>query len=1050
MRRLSQLALVLFLFGTSPLDAQYFGKNKVQYHEFDWSFLQSPHFDIYFYQGGQFLAEFASRVSEKAYEQISKYLNWDLRKRVSIIIYNSHNDFQQTNVTYEYMPEGVGGVTELFKNRVVVPFEGSYEQFRHVIHHELVHAMINDMIYGGSAQSLIQNRIRLRIPLWMNEGLAEYLSMDWDTQADMIMRDVAVHDRIPEIRELSYYMAYKGGQSVWRFIAEKYGWEKIGEILGQAKLHQDVTRAFQKSLGMDFKDLSEQWKKHLKKEYWPDVAGRDELEDFAYRITDHEELKNYMNISPSLSPDGSKIAIISDRSGYSDVYLLSAIDGKEIKRIVKGNRTPEFEELKLLQPGITWSPDSKKIALAAKAGEFDALYVVDVEKGRLKKLGLELGFDGIFTAAWSPDGERIAFVGDKDHASDIYVFSLKTKSTENLTNDIFSDSEPSWSPDGRYIAFVSDRGAHTEGPDDFSMFDHDYGRTDIYILDSQTGDIVPVTETPYNENYPVWSHTTNALAYTSDRNGVWNLYIHDLDGDEAKAISNVLTGIVQISWSTDDQKMIFSGYSDGGYDIYSLSNPLQLSEREVAPSNFALKKKEGGDEGLASPVPGEVSEPLVLEHDASIYSRYIFAPEYAHYNQELMDTTGDVTAEPLSAEVYKNPDGTYRTHPYQTRFTLDLVSGQAGFSNVFGYRGTTLFAFSDILGDHRLYLGTELVVDLQSSDYFFLYEYLKQRNDYSFSLFHMADFFRPSYTHSVRLRHYSLDFSTARPFDRFQRMEFGLTHHFINHRVFRQVGYNEYVVIDSLDQTLQLPTYRIGWIYDNSIWGFTGPGDGWRANVQYLQSLGLYGNRVNFGTILLDGRRYFRLSQLYSFALRVTTGYSFGKHAQKFFLGGVNNWILGIGETDGERDMDRFNYDQLDIFDPADPDYLKNLYFSIFVLPVRGSRFIDRVGTKMFLANLEFRFPFINYLALGFPLRLILGNIGGVLFFDVGTAWDSPYLDVVPFRGQDVFRDPIIGYGIGLRLNLGYTILRLDTAWDLMQGAKSSRPQYYLSLGTDL
>jgi hypothetical protein len=187
------------------------------------------------------------------------------------------------------MPEGVGGVTELFKNRVVLPFEGSYEQLRHVIHHELVHAMINDMIYGGSVQSLISNRIKVRIPLWMNEGLAEYLSMEWDTQADMIMRDISVHDHIPQIRNLDYYLAYKGGQSVWRFIAEKYGKEKIGEIFWQVKRKQDLERGLKSALGMDFEDLSKQWEKYLKKEYWPDVAGREELEDIAHRITDHDE-----------------------------------------------------------------------------------------------------------------------------------------------------------------------------------------------------------------------------------------------------------------------------------------------------------------------------------------------------------------------------------------------------------------------------------------------------------------------------------------------------------------------------------------------------------------------------------------------------------------------------------------------------------------------------------------------------------------------------------------------------------------------------------------
>ena len=154
---------------------QSFGKNKVQYRDFDWSYIQTPNFDIYFYGDNQDLAEFTSRVSEEAYKQISTHLAWDLKNRVSILVYNSHNEFQQTNVVGVYMSEGIGGVTELFKNRVVFPFDGDFEQFRHVIHHELVHAMLNDMVYGGTAQNMVASRTRVRIPLWANEGLAEFL-----------------------------------------------------------------------------------------------------------------------------------------------------------------------------------------------------------------------------------------------------------------------------------------------------------------------------------------------------------------------------------------------------------------------------------------------------------------------------------------------------------------------------------------------------------------------------------------------------------------------------------------------------------------------------------------------------------------------------------------------------------------------------------------------------------------------------------------------------------------------------------------------------------
>ena len=83
--------------------AQSFGQNKVQYKDFDWNYIQTSHFDIYYYDDQQDLAEFVADVAEESYEQISIHLRWNLKNRVSIMVYNSHNEFQQTNVVGTYM-----------------------------------------------------------------------------------------------------------------------------------------------------------------------------------------------------------------------------------------------------------------------------------------------------------------------------------------------------------------------------------------------------------------------------------------------------------------------------------------------------------------------------------------------------------------------------------------------------------------------------------------------------------------------------------------------------------------------------------------------------------------------------------------------------------------------------------------------------------------------------------------------------------------------------------------------------------------------------------
>ncbi len=1024
-----KIIFILFLIAEG-LFAQSFGQNKVQYKEFDWSLISSPNFDVYYYGEDTQLAEFTAEVSEEAHEQISKHLRWTLKKRVSIIVYYSHNDFQQTNVIWQYMREGIGGVTELFKNRVVLPFEGDYEQFRHVIHHELVHAILNDMIYDGNIQSVITGRVKLRIPLWANEGLAEYLSMNWDTKADMTLRDLSINERMPTVKELESYMAYKGGQSIWRFIAEKYGREKIGEIITAMKMTQNAEKGIERALGMDYEDLTKQWHKYLKKEYWPDVIGRDEIEDIAKRLTDHKKEKNYYNISPAVSPDGSKIAVLSDRSGYFDIYVLDAIDGKEIRRLVKGNRSVDFEELKLLQPGISWSPDSKRIVIAAKAGKSDALYLINVKTRKKEKFTFNL--DGIFSAAWSPDGDQLAFIGTKDGASDVYVYNIDEEKLTALTSDIYSDSEPSWNNDGSVLVFVSDRNGDIAGlqPPEV-IIEHDFSQKDIYAIDLSSGNISRITDTDHNEDYPIWSHTEkNTLFYVSDDGGVWNIYRYKPDSDPV-ALTNILTGAFQLSLTENDDYLVFAGYADMGWDVYSMSHPLEKDAMEVPPTRYIMNQDNLSEE-LIDLRRHKRSQWSTGRSTGRDYQGWIFAREYDHFNQP-METPEDASAD-FVKDTTDLTDESYVPKAYKTRFTLDLVNGYASFNNVFGAQGMTMFAFSDILGDHQIYFGTEMVIDLKRSDYFFSYAYLTRPTDYYFSISHIAnEYFLGydinGYQHRGLLRNFSLMSYLSHPFSRFMRVEGGLSYHYFSFSEWQEVNYYEFEEVSNEDFSVVLPV--TSWVYDNTVYGYTGPIDGFRQNTTLVVSPGWGSKKMDFKTLKMDFRKYYKIGRYSSLAGRLTLGTSRGANKQKFYLGGLQNWIYGTGETDGVKDNSHFRNDLLD----GEND-LEDVFFSEFVVPVRGRRYMEQVGSNVALANFEFRFPFL--LALGVPEKFIISNLGAHLFFDIGTAWD---------KGSE-FEESIAGFGWGMKINMGYFLLRIDSAWDINESGYS-KPQYYFSLGTD-
>ena len=676
--------------------------------------------------------------------------------------------------------------------------------------------------------------------------------------------------------------------------------------------------------------------------------------------------------------------------------------------------------------------------------------MIDVEKPRNReKLTFEL--DGIFSAAWSPNGQQIAFVGNKANASDIYLYDLKYKTLINLTNDIYSDSEPVWSSDGTNIAYVSSRNKNENNlaGHDLLIFEITYFQTDIFTFDISNNSLQRITDTEANENYPVWANTGNVLFYTSDESGISNLYRHDMDNDEVEPLTNILTGLFQISLSDNDDVMVFAGYSDNGWDIFRLANPIDMNVIEINPTQF-IKNRKSGDELLVDFRRNKSTGINTNRTSGRDYSNYIFAPEYKNYNQNTNVSEPD-SGMFVVADSLISADGDYIPQPYKTRLTMDMVLGYASYSSFFGAQGMTQFAFSDVLGDHQISLGTELVISLDRSDYYFTYAYLKNRADYYFSIFHQADLYNYGYGNYYRLRYYGTQGLISYPFNRFNRFDAGLTYNKIEYGLFQQsliTGQYSETAQDAAAVMMLTSSY----IFDNTIYGYTGPIDGVRHNTTLSISPGLGASKLKYQTIKFDIRKYYMFSRFTSLAGRITFGKSFGPNPQKFILGGLQNWIGGRGETFGHKDNSQFRSQPIDT---SNTSMLIDVYLSDFVFPMRGYRFFERTGSNVALMNLEFRFPFL--FAFGIPNKFVFSNFGSYLFLDVGAAWDNldEFDETNNMRQKygdyslpDGITPVIAGFGVGVKINLGYFLLRIDTAWDV-NPTGYSKPQYYFSIGTD-
>lgn len=982
------LAVTMVLLVVGEARAQSFGKNKIQYTQFHWRVASSRNFEVYFYAGEDTLATIVLDLAEKAAVKLSDDLGHRLHKKVPIVIYESHYDFEQTNVITELIEEGVGGFTEVFKNRVVIPFSGSYEELRHVVVHELTHAFMFDMMYTGIFDSILNAQYLYQIPLWFSEGLAEYESSGWDETADMVMRDAAVSGYAVHLDMLGGgYLVYKQGQSAVDFLVKRYGREKLRDIVLSLKMNRNLESAFQKALGMGERKFSETWMQALRKQYWPDVAVRDNPEKFGRRITDHTADGSFLNLSPAVSPKGDRLVFLSDRAGDMDILLASAIDGRILRRLVRGEKSMRFEVIPSFRSALTWSPDEKKIAFVAKSGKGDVLYLLDVHRARVSKR-FRLKLNGASYPNWSPDGERIVFTGLMEGKADLYLLNVETGALERLTDDLYDDIEASWSPDGKLIAFASDRCL----PFSLSQVTQKggVGTYAIYTIDPVTREIRKAVDTRGNDRGPTWSPDGSEIIFTSSPDGVSNLFAFNFEDSSLVQLTDVLGGVFSPSWSRSD-RLAFSLFSDAGWDIYVAKEPMSLK----AVMEDLIRE-------------GEVL-PVIARPDTSKISSRVSA---AGISPGLLPSALVATVSPLdslaaradsllsgsdsSATLVPGAVGVARAKPYRVKFSPDWVTGGFQYTSAYGFGGSTEISLSDFLGNHRIYVASDFFSSVDETNILGIYYYLPKRLDLGVGAFHYKNYYYSSTTtlgeefseeRYFSDRNYGFLLLASYPFGKFHRAELDFTHLTVERQFYEYDPYTgNFYATESGTKRVFSP--GITFVGDTVQWGMFGPAAGSRWAIAHSRTFKVSDESMDFQTTWADLRKYFRVARGYTFAFRLVGAMSEGRDAQRFFAGGSYT--------------------------------------------LRGYEDFQFMGTRTVFLNSEFRFPFIERVGFVWPLPVGLTNIEGILFFDIGTAWSDdqrfrPFTKTGGFRMNPQYGGASLGTGI--RTNISFIIIKLDFAW---------------------
>jgi Tol biopolymer transport system component len=297
------------------------------------------------------------------------------------------------------------------------------------------------------------------------------------------------------------------------------------------------------------------------------------------------------DVSPSWSPDGSRIAFISDRSGSVQVYVMNA-DGSAETRLSESWTT---QVSRTSRPA--WSPDSSKVAVSDYRNGKWEIYAMNAdgsEETRLTQTGSNIESPADYAPpSWSPDGSKIAFTAAPDRhltgnleyseagwlVTEIAVMNADGTGKERLTTNRTPDFSPAWSPEGSKIAFVSEHG----------------GGIGTYVINPDgTGEARLAND--WDIDGPIWSPDGSKLAYIGGPNGGTEIFVMNADGTGEIRVaqrSDRIDG--PLSWSPDGSKIAFSGWIGGDQSWIFVANAdgsgvgrlSQMKAVDTAPTTWS-------------------------------------------------------------------------------------------------------------------------------------------------------------------------------------------------------------------------------------------------------------------------------------------------------------------------------------------------------------------------------------------------------------------------------------------------------------------------------
>lgn len=1075
------LLLLLLMACTHLVHAQFyngsqlsFGKNRVQYKDFLWTYYSFDKFDTYFYRNGQELARYTARYAQEHIGEIELKLESSLDDKIQFIIFNNLSDLKQSNIGLMQDEQyNTGGITYIIGKKVFLYFDGSHTNFEQQIRAGISSIIFKQMMFGQRLGSQIKNNTLYTMPSWYEDGLIAWLSEGWNTDIDSRVRDGILSGRYDKFNHLTGSDAVDAGHSLWKFVADRYGNAAVPEVVHMTKVTRSVENGFLYVIGLSFNNLIMEWKKYYMEKYSLDESGR-----YLPGATVQKKIRdNVVYDRPVINPLGGSIAYVTNDMGRYKIYVQDLQGGKK-KCIWRGGYKLD-EKTDYSYPLLDWHPAGNILAfIVERKGEI-YLYFYSADSRKTSHMIL-YNFETVLDFSYTPDGMKLLMSAVQKGQSDIFLFNIASGSHEQITDDVYDDLQPRFIDRGRMIVFSSNRVSDTlplpsaEMPEviplNYDLFAYDY---------MEKGRILRrVTSTRFaNERFPA-EYSPGYFTYLSDENGIFNRYVARFDSaiiavdtaihyryfTRSVPVTNYSRNILWQDVNSRAMQLAEVVYDDHSHKIFledfGTGPPLAETLEKTAFMSLLEQVPQPGQALPGQPAPEEKKAARqrffnVYEGD-TLGDKMIDIDNYVFERQAFVDLGGE--KQPVwTLEADSTPGFTVpKKLNYRVEYSMNEFVTQVDFNFInmtyqpFAGGGSPIFlnpgfnalfkvGMTDLLEDYRIVGGVRLNINLINNEYIFSYSNLKRRLDKEVVL-HRVTVENVTGYDIIRNHSHEAYYILKWPFSPVLAVRGTATYR------------NDATVVLSTDiVSLKKQTIYTNWggfkgelIYDNTRSLGLNLHDGTRYKIfgEYYQQI----EKGNQQLIVLglDFRHYIRIHRTFIWANRFAASTSLGHNKLIYYMGGVDNWLVPkfIQET------------------PI--DYTQNYAFQTLATNMRGFHQNIRNGNNFALINSELRMPVFRYLY-NRPIRSdFLNNFQVVGFVDAGTAWTSwnPWSGENSLYTKYIYngsllikleqqRDPLVGgFGFGVRSRiLGY-FMRGDLAWGVEDG-RIYRPVFYFSLSLD-